>query len=604
MARIPIYRERQSPSGGFSTGTARAVDRGGRAIAGGMQDMGRALNQVAQNQLNIAEERAKAQAEERASEFNRQWTEKEIELESSPEVPVEGHRQYVMGAYQQFKDEYVQDLPEQSMERRLVESSIRRRGDIANERAIVFEAEQGRKRRVSRINNSITNNATAIALDPNPEHAEAVLGETLATIDSMQLTASERESLKQSARTTFATTGAEAYARTNPLAMIQEFESARAAGADTTGNFFLDNLPAEQIDRYVELAKNNLETVSAQRAARGAWDTVLGGQTGQPITDDQINEMTKFVESQMPASDEVYRQSAKAIVNNMARTYNARQRDEENAYVADVWNNVLGGRRTLNEVMDLPAWNNLNAEQRAKTLTNIDTFLREPPDETQMLATYERLKSDPSTVAGLSQRDIFELAPSLGEANTRKLLEFHQGLQEPGALENQQIDENDFQTVADEFGFFDEVTEDGAQKARVRLVVERQLDLEAQRTGRDLTRDEKNKVYRQVFSDTVFDPSGWGTTEKPWVFVARDDRDRAYVKIGEERVRLGNIPAQQRVSIREDLQLYGMRFTQENLALLSMVPEQQRKYILEQQSRLPNFQMTPQTIFDEYQRAK
>ena len=128
MARIPVYEQQTSPGGGFRTATARGVDRGGEAIAQGLQSMGRALNQVAQDQLNIAEERAKVQADEAASKFERQWVQKRIELENNPEVPVEGHTQYVMQEYQNFRDQFFADYPE-GMERRLVEGAVRRLGD-------------------------------------------------------------------------------------------------------------------------------------------------------------------------------------------------------------------------------------------------------------------------------------------------------------------------------------------------------------------------------------------------------------------------------------------------------------------------------------------
>jgi len=603
MARIPVYEQRTTPSGGFQTGTARAVDRGEQAIGRGLQDMGRALNQVAQDQLNIAEERAKVQADERASEFERQWIQKHIELEENPDVPVEGHTQYVMDEYKKFRDEFFADYPE-GLERRLVEGSVRRLGDNTINRAVAYEAQQGRVLRYERAANSIQQSGQSVALDPNPERAERLMGERLATIDSLALTQSQKADLRENLRLTIARAGADSMARQNPTELLNQYSRARDAGAETTGNFFLDNLPATEWDRYIDIARATINEASMESISKQAWNEVIGGEFGQQITEDQVRQMHRFIEENGAFLEPRSRNAAKAMVDNMTSTYNRRAREREDAFVVDVWQQALGGA-SLNDIMGSESWAQVDPEDRTQLMLDVTKFATEPPTDEERHATYETLKADPATVAGMTQREILQLAPTLGEKYTNNLLTFRETLQDPTEFDNQAFDESQFKLIAEEFGL-DPYTDNNQKKAelgRIRARTEIRLDDEARAKGRDLTRQEKSEIVRQVMSDTVMiDRAFRPDQEVIFAAVEYDDLDKAYVEVDDREVYLNEIPASRRSTIRSEFTENGMRFSQEAMAMMSLIPDQERRDIIDQMKR-ERVIMTPELIFSVYQQA-
>lgn len=603
MARIPVYEQQTSPGGGFRTATARGVDRGGQAIAQGVQSMGQALGSVAQDQLNVAEERAKVQADERASEFTRQWTQKQIELEQNPEVPVEGHTQYVMQEYQNFRDEFFADYPE-GMERRLVEGSVRRLGDSSIDRAVAYEAQQGRALRVNRVQNSIQQTGQAVALDPNQVNAQELMGERLATIQSLNLPAAKRAELEQNLKLTVGRAGADAMARNNPYVILDQYNSSREAGAESTGNFFLDNLPAEEWDRYIEIAQSSIEEASMEGTAKSAWNAVIGGEFGTVIGEDQTREMHRFIDENMAGADSSTRDAAKAMVDNMTSTYNTRQQEADDAFVVDVWQQSLQGN-TLNDIMGSESWSQLDPNDRISLMTDIAQFSTEPPNDERRHATYETLKSDPQTVAGMTQREILQLAPTLGESYTNKLLTFRETLQEPGAFDNQSFDETQYKRIAEQFGYdsYDPNDSERAELGRIRAEVEVRQDDEAKAKGRDLTRSEREEISRQVFNDRVqLSRTLRPDQEIPFAAVEYDDLDKAYVDVDDREIYLNEIPPARRSAIRGEFTETGMRFSQEALAMMSVIPDQDRREIIDQMKR-EQVIMTPELIFSVYQRA-
>lgn len=602
MARIPVYEQQTSPGGGFQTGLARGVDRGERAIAQGVQSMGQALNQVAQDQLNIAEERAKVQADERASEFERNWIQRHTELEVNPDVPVEGHTQYVMQEYQKFRDDFFADYPE-GFERRLVEGAIRRLGDNTMNRAVAFEAQQGRAVRIERTLNSIQQSGQSVALDPNPIRAERLMGERLATIDSLKLPEGRKAELRENLRLTIGRAGADAMARQNPTEMLNQYSQARQEGADSTGNFFLDNIPSTEWNKYIEIAQASIEEASMEGTAKSAWNAVIGGEFGATIGDDQVREMHQYIDQNMRGSDQATRNAAKAMVDNMTSIYNKREQEREDAFVVDVWQQALQGN-TLNNIMSSESWSQLDPNDRISLMTDITSFVTQPPSDERRHATYETLKGDPQTVAGMSQRDILQLAPVLGESYTNKLLTFRETLQQPGAFDDQAFDETQYKRISEQFGYnaFAPDENERAELGRIRAEIEIRQDDEARAKGRDLTRQEREEIIRQVFNDRVMISKMFSDEEVVFAAVEYDDLDKAYVEVDDQEIYLNEIPPSRRSVIRNEFTETGMRFSQEALAMMSVIPDQERREIIDQMKR-ERVIMTPELIFSVYQRA-
>jgi len=128
--------------------------------------------------------------------------------------------------------------------------------------------------------------------------------------------------------------------------------------------------------------------------------------------------------------------------------------------------------------------------------------------------------SNPDTLSGMSEAQVLNLLPSLGNELTRDLMERKRALANPVKLAEARVDQDDFNMVAQEMGMhpFAAKTEDRkAELGTLKYRVEQMVSAAQQGGKKLLSRDEKLNLMRQEMGRTVL-VDGWFTNDTVPVF--------------------------------------------------------------------------------------
>lgn len=121
--------------------------------------------------------------------------------------------------------------------------------------------------------------------------------------------------------------------------------------------------------------------------------------------------------------------------------------------------------------------------------------------------------SNPDTLAGMTENQIINLLPSLGNELTNHLMQQKRTLAKPGKLGEARMDTDDFNQVAQEMGlkpFATSKTEDEkAGLGGLKYRVEQMISAVESKTGKTLPREEKLNMMRSEMARTV-------TVDRPW----------------------------------------------------------------------------------------
>jgi hypothetical protein len=94
---------------------------------------------------------------------------------------------------------------------------------------------------------------------------------------------------------------------------------------------------------------------------------------------------------------------------------------------------------------------------------------------------------------------------------------------------------------------------DAQRKIDLKTSIDDQINLDQQRLGRELSRQEKEKIMTDTIGDTAFLTHNWFSTDKgvPRVALTPEENKKAYVNVGNQRVKLASIPAQDQLQIAD-----------------------------------------------------
>jgi hypothetical protein len=126
-------------------------------------------------------------------------------------------------------------------------------------------------------------------------------------------------------------------------------------------------------------------------------------------------------------------------------------------------------------------------------------------------------------------------------------------LQKPEKILEAKIDTDDFNGIADQAGLSPfaptKSEEDRRNLGLLKQRVEQVIDVEQRNRGRQLTREEKQKLMtREVNNKVMLDVFG-RDPEVPVGMVPADQQDKAYVNVNGEEVRVASVPADVRATI-------------------------------------------------------
>jgi murein DD-endopeptidase MepM/ murein hydrolase activator NlpD len=111
-------------------------------------------------------------------------------------------------------------------------------------------------------------------------------------------------------------------------------------------------------------------------------------------------------------------------------------------------------------------------------------------------------------------------------------------------------------------------TADKVQRVQLETAIKNEIDNQQQKNGRVLSWDEKGKIARDMTIDKVYTSGVFSTSGglKPVATLTPDEQSKATVWIGNQSVRMMDIPPRYTVQAMQDLQSNGMPSTQANIA--------------------------------------
>lgn len=171
------------------------------------------------------------------------------------------------------------------------------------------------------------------------------------------------------------------------------------------------------------------------------------------------------------------------------------------------------------------------AESREERRKNRDTFAA--------YLTY----SNPDTLAGMTEAQVLNLLPSLGNEHTKQLMQKKRELAKPEKLAEAKMDKDDFDRVSREIGLAPDdgrplSPEQRAQLGELHFRVEQVIDSTQRRTGKNLTRPEKLDLMRREMAAKVTVDT-WG----PW------NKDVPVILLKPDQVRNVMVPPADRSAI-------------------------------------------------------
>lgn len=257
MAKIPVYEQKTLPSQSFSGGFARPVDLNMEATGRALQGLGQAVGNVADVAVQVERDEARIWAEKTAQEAEKEWNARFVAAQQSPDFDPKDFTKNFLGQY----DSYTNDVLKSTKENKYALNQLGQRflsyRDRLQDEGLKFEVKENRARRKADLSQTINTAAVNVAMNPSKQNLdETLLRMTSLISESETLLPDVRRELIQEQRELFGKAGADAMAKNQPELLLSQIKDAREKGlTDTSGNHFLDLLPADQWDTYVNAAE-------------------------------------------------------------------------------------------------------------------------------------------------------------------------------------------------------------------------------------------------------------------------------------------------------------------------------------------------------------
>jgi len=365
----------------------------------------------------------------------------------------------------------------------------------------------------------------------------------------------------------FGRAGAEAMARDMPQVLIAQMDAAKKTGKKSSGNAFLDLIPATEWSTYQNLAQNNTDALNVESTANSVW-SAMGPKTDTAA----VNKDAMFakVDEEMSDRTPAERKAAKAIIDQKAAAFDYSARQRQAATQSGIWNQVLAGR-TLDQIQNSPEFKALDGGTKIQIISQIDTFRKRGVDDVAQFMHYSRLTSDPQKLASMTNEEIIAEAPRLGDALTKDLIKRRESLNDPNNVIEAKIDEDTFKRLAEDAGLKPYEPRKSANEAaalgRLKYAIEQRIDIEQQVKKRKLTPQEKEALFKQEIDNKVFVDRAFRTDPQvPVSLVETDDLGDTYVVVNGREVRLNTIPANSRAAIIRQLRAAGRPVTEQAIA--------------------------------------
>jgi hypothetical protein len=579
MPRIPIYQQQEIASGSFQPGSMPAQDLGLGNVGVGLQQAGRSLGQLSSYFIKVEEENAKVEAGNFLANSELEWKEKLIEYQNNAKPGAQGYTKTVAEDFDKWADESLKTVENARARKLLAENMSGLRKSVMGT-AITYEASEGLSFRYNTTVDTIQKLGQVIMLDPNEANLGRIMSQGTLVIDSLEMPESKKEDLRDKLKTTLGQSGAKSMAENQPAVLLAQVEAARKRGdKDTSGNAYLDLLPATEWQRYIDAAKNNTDAIAVEANANAIWSEL--GPTSD-IAAVNTDVMYKRIDEVMASNTPAERKAAKAFIDDLARTHNFSANERNVEMTAGVWDLVLKGV-PLQQITRSKEFAALDGKSKVQLIDQINNRRKSDSkaDGVGQFAAYLKLTENPERFAKMSDNDIISLAPYLGENLTKKALEKRQSLNDPANVQAATLDADTFNYLAEKLGLRPYDTKksekEKAELGRLKYAVEQAIDVEQQTSKRKLNPQEKEKVMQRVMDNKVMLDVLFTDPEKPVAIIAPDDLSKAYVVVNGMEVKLNSIPSQDRAMIIRQLRENGDPITEQAIAEVWVESNQQNK---------------------------
>lgn len=288
---------------------------------------------------------------------------------------------------------------------------------------------------------------------------------------------------------------------------------------ELAGKYLERNAP-EMTPQVVEAMQAKIKAGALDRrvesAVDGVWSAHGPKSDREPANLDQLRGKLKETLGDDPAALKLAMASLKERASE--RDYSIRQR--ESAVFGGLWKRVLAGE-SLKALKASPEYRDgLDGDTQAKFITEVERFRDRGGEGNNMaqFAEFWAYATNPERLAGMSDAEVFALAPRLGPALTKQLLTRKQGLGRGDAeVIEATVDADLFNHLARQNGLVVDNPSD-AEKAvlgELKYRVEQTIDLEQQRLGKKLSRQEKEGIVSKLLLQVPI------VSERSWMNPAR-----------------------------------------------------------------------------------
>ena len=296
-----------------------------------------------------------------------------------------------------------------------------------------------------------------------------------------------------------------------------------------------------------EFARKATATKRAEDAADAVWQTAGPKGDRDPV---QLDVLEKQIRDQFKADPETAK-IAIAGLRERAAAFKDSRRERDDQLEASVNQAIMDGKGAR-EIRSMPAFLSLSPESARKISDFMDNRAlraeqqaaaresRAASRESRQQTTLTRegtgaylIYSNPDTLRGMTESQVLNLLPDLGNELTQHLMTQKRALEKPGKLAEAKIDHDDFNHVARQMKLpVDETKLSEEKKAalgEVKYRVEQVIEATQQRAGKPLTRTEKMDLMRTEMARTVTVKGFWSDKETPVIALTPDQAAKVVI---------------------------------------------------------------------------
>jgi lysozyme family protein len=221
MARIPIYEERQTVSGGRGIPEMRVPDANLGAMGKALGNVGQAMQQTAQVMHDVEEENAKAEANNVFATSEIEWKQKLNDMQNSAEPGAKNFTKNVASEFDTWSDQTLKATANPRTRRMLAANMSSMRKSILGS-SLSFEATEGVNYRFNLHKDSILKYGQGVALDPTPETLNRTFTAGMDGINASNMPESKKQELRTLLKETIGGSYAEATIRRDPEKFLDD----------------------------------------------------------------------------------------------------------------------------------------------------------------------------------------------------------------------------------------------------------------------------------------------------------------------------------------------------------------------------------------------